>query len=38
MRTGIRAMVAAAAALATLAFAGSALAANTASIAVWHRR
>ncbi len=29
-------MVAAAAALATLAFAGSALAANTASIAVWH--
>jgi hypothetical protein len=36
MRTEIRAMVAATAALTTLAFAGSALAANTASIAVWH--
>ncbi|HEV7134741.1 MAG TPA: hypothetical protein VGN27_13520 [Gaiellaceae bacterium] len=36
MRRGIRATIAAAATLATLAFAGSALAANTGSIAVWH--
>src|SRR5260370_12403411 len=36
MRTGFRATLVAAAATATLAFAGSALAANTGSIAVWH--
>jgi hypothetical protein len=36
MKRGIRAALVAAAGVATLAFAGSALAANTASIAVWH--
>jgi len=36
MRRGIRATIAAAATLATLALAGPALAANTGSIAVWH--
>jgi len=36
MRTGLHATLIAAAATATLAFAGSALAANTGSIAVWH--
>lgn len=36
MRPSFRAALAAAAAIATLAFAGSALAANTATFAVWH--